>query len=415
MKRLDTFRVLALLALLALSPNLQAQDENKKPSGAAGASADQASLGKLRFDLNSMRGDVNKILISGDVSDQAKTTLQKHIGLRLDIIKSPAAMNDLPAERDIIKRELRRIGAAADQEKKGLAYMNQTYLPLLEEIVFDQPENKYPPAVRYNCMLLIGDLNSRELSLTGAGTAVPMPEAVPILLRGLTDANTSDAVKIAALVGLKRNAELGIADKTFEKQVVMDVVKLVEAKTPPGSRTDEAHQLFRRRAIELLGTIGRAGYTQTSNEVVSLLTTVVSDASEPLEVRSDAARALGRFQFAAPGPSTDVMIALGNLAVEATKLETTKVGYKHYLRSALLALNGPEGQPADQPKRGMVHNLAGEQKKFADELVKQLNDLWSAAEARNVTEFQLPQKMKTAGEKLEDFLKQKPTVAAAGG
>jgi hypothetical protein len=330
----------------------------------------------------------------------------------LDVIKSPAVVNDLPAERDILKLNLRRIGGAPDPDKKGLAYMNQVLLTLLEEIVWEQPEEKHHPAVRYNCMLILGDLNSREVNLGGSGTPQPMAEAEPILLKGLVDPTTNDAVKIASLIGLKRHAELGIIDKTFEKQVVTDLCKVLATKETPGNRTDEAHLVFRRRATELLGVIGRAGYNQNSTEVVEQLQGVLADAAQPLPLRSDAARALGRFVHKAPGPDLEVFTAVGSLVVEGTKQETTKAGYKHYLRSALLAVHGLEGQTAD-PKRGMIHNLGPAQKKFVDEFVKRLNDLWVAAD--KTQELQLQEKMKTDGVKLDEFLKQKPAVAAAGG
>ena len=405
----------AILTCLAVEVGrAQAQPEEPRTPPRAARSitnADQVAVGKIRAKLVEMRAETKKVLLSGEINESSKTVLQKYVALRLDVMKAPGALNELPSEREIIKRDLRRVGGALDTEKKGLAYMNQVLLALLQEIVWDPDANRHA-AVRFNCMLIIGDLNSRELALGGGGTAVPLAEAVPILMKALNDPAMNDAVKVAALVGLRRHAELGIADKLTEKQVVTDLLKLLGAKQTPTNRSEEAHVLFRRRAAELLGLIGRPGIEQLRSDVVDALLAILSDPTQPLNLRSAVARALGRFPFKAPGPNQETLAALGSLAVEATKLETSKIGYKHYFRSVQLALKGPEGQP-DPPQRGMVHNLGPAQKKFVDELTKMLDDLWKASD-KAVDDLQLHARMKADGAKLGEFLKQ-PAAAATGG
>jgi hypothetical protein len=65
------------------------------------------------------------------------------------------------------------------------------------------------PAVRYNAMLIIGDLDYKTYETTGGlRPADPMPEALEVLEGELVSPVQIDAVRVAAMIGLARHAEL---------------------------------------------------------------------------------------------------------------------------------------------------------------------------------------------------------------
>ena len=57
----------------------------------------------------------------------------------------------------------------------------------------------YHPAVQVNAMLMIGELNSVEQPPT------PLPEALDAMIAAVQDTKLSDAVRVAALVGIERH------------------------------------------------------------------------------------------------------------------------------------------------------------------------------------------------------------------
>ncbi|HID77502.1 MAG TPA: hypothetical protein EYP56_16095 [Planctomycetaceae bacterium] len=158
-----------------------------------------------------------------------------------------------------------------------------------------------PPTFRYNAMLTIGSLNQVD-AMSSAQPVVPLPEALDDLLGALADPQESDAVKVAALLGLLRHARLargsstGIGDpQVRDQQVIPAMLQLIASPQPP-DRTAAGHAWIRALAVDLLAALGQPG---AQGEVIKALAALVAeDPGHPL-VKETAARALAQFDLAA--------------------------------------------------------------------------------------------------------------------
>jgi hypothetical protein len=180
------------------------------------------------------------------------------------------------------------------------------------------------PAVRYNAMLMLGRLNVKEPALGAVREAIqPHPEALKIMLAALRDANQADAVRVAALLGVARHAQLGAADA----QVLNVLVQLATAKDPPQGRSPEGHAWIRGRAIDALAELRDAAGKRVPGadaQAVKAVSTVLAETTAPIHpTRLAAARALGSFDYSTVAgiKPADLAILLAGLTVEACTTE----------------------------------------------------------------------------------------------
>jgi hypothetical protein len=173
----------------------------------------------------------------------------------------------------------------------------------------------YHPAARYNIALIVGNLD-QELSSgfsSAAKPPVPLPEAVPVLLGFLSDAQVIDAVRVAALVGLQRHARYNLAPPA-QATVSQAMLAILAARETPSGRSPEGHLWMRRRATDVLGGIAAPG---KQNDVLTALQTVLADADEDITLRCTVADAIGHLKFAqdAKIDADNLVGQLGDLAV----------------------------------------------------------------------------------------------------
>lgn len=182
----------------------------------------------------------------------------------------------------------------------------------------------YHPAVRYNAMLIVGDLNSQEPVFTGS-TSVPLPygPALEFMMAQLRDPKQIDAVRVAALIGILRHADMNAYSQqqypaTVRQDLIKQMLPLVTDKKVPAERSEEGHAWLRGRAIEVVGALGQPAYEAT---VVQALWNIVGDTKESLDVRFTAAAALGRMDLRAGTTLSGEELArkLADLAVEASR------------------------------------------------------------------------------------------------
>jgi hypothetical protein len=195
-------------------------------------------------------------------------------------------------------------------------------------------QDTYHPAVRYNAMLIISSLNDQEVVRTGSDKRVPEPmqRALPIILAEFQRPENSDAVKVAALIGLSRHLEWdphraagsNPIPAALRTQIVNELVALVQAKDPPVGRDAEGHIWFRRRAAEALGF---ACYSKLELPVADAFDQILRDAGEPLALRCTVAAALGRLNYQAPAKlnTMDTVKELGYLALVACDAELNRL------------------------------------------------------------------------------------------
>jgi hypothetical protein len=193
---------------------------------------------------------------------------------------------------------------------------------------------EFHPAVRYNALTIIASLNDVDaVRLTSSGAVPePMARALPVLLDEYRRPENSEALKVAALIGLSRHLEwdphrpAGSAPipAALRTEVMNEMLTLAQAKATVPGRSAEGHLWFRRRAVEALGL---ASVAKADPVVAAALDKMLKDDSEPLPLRFAVAAAMGRMK-ADPAVKVDVAAVakeLGYLALQACDTELTRV------------------------------------------------------------------------------------------
>ncbi len=105
-------------------------------------------------------------------------------------------LKNLSHLHDFRNKDLRNHLAAA-QERGGPRSSDALVLDFMKKLA----AGNYHPAVRVNAMLAIGELNSVEP--TPNTPAVPLPEALKVLLAAVESSKLPDGVRAAAMVGIR--------------------------------------------------------------------------------------------------------------------------------------------------------------------------------------------------------------------
>lgn len=165
------------------------------------------------------------------------------------------------------------------------------------------PKLNVHPAVRYNAMLLIGDLNdmdagSRDAQERRVVVADPMVKAFDTLMSAFTNTKM-DAIRVAAQVGILRHAVLDHARPQARRisnqkrtAVVTAMLDLVKSE-PPAGRTVDGHTWMQRRGIEIIAALGAVGVVA---QVHPTLESIVADDTKPMSLRCTAAEALAHWK-----------------------------------------------------------------------------------------------------------------------
>lgn len=218
--------------------------------------------------------------------DELKAMQDYIVKFSLPRLTLAANQKTLPEMRDLIKRDLDKasggIGPAVEE-------FNKQALKTLTGML--SPRYNHKPVVRYNAVILIGELDQvvRKKGRMASRKAVPYAPALEDLTTWVGRASVPDYLKAAAMRGVLRHAEAGIRDPKAVASVQTAMLALLNGKTPPGKRTAKVHAWMRRRAADVLAAMKSVG---VGNQVANALTGVMRDDTEPMRVRGTAAEAL---------------------------------------------------------------------------------------------------------------------------
>ena len=165
---------------------------------------------------------------------------------------------------------------------------------------------------------------------------VPYRDAFPPLVTYAADEKQNDAVRLAALLGVKRHVELRTRFPQFAGQlptseqttVLGNTVKPDSTDQPPPGRTRDGHDWMRAIAAEALGLLGIPGPNSTA---VSSLVQLVGQSDARLSARCAAAKALGQINFGTSKPNAAAIVEpIVRLAADCCEAE-------HQFLSVILA------------------------------------------------------------------------------
>lgn len=286
-------------------------------------------------DTPAVRRAVREILRSGALGDSQKQQLTAYYE-RFAFARwtRPDDYASIPAFRADLAADLRSAAS-------GPVYDFLVGLTLAKMKEFIQPE--YADVVRYNAMLVIGDLNVAERTKP----LVPLPEAQAVLLAELNNPNQSDFVKVAVLIGLERHCAIGFPDQQVRNnQVFNPLLNLAQSAPPPG-RSPEGHAWMRAKAIDALAALRYPGLNGALPAALANMVRTDDPKSMPPMVRIAAAKALGNldYQQASGGiKPMDLATALAQMASDACGAEHKRAPLQMPVTgSSDLGRRGPPG------------------------------------------------------------------------
>lgn len=180
----------------------------------------------------------------------------------------------------------------------------------------------YHPAVRHNAMLIIGELNDREVPAVGPKVAPePMREALTVMAEELKKPGTPDAVRVACLVGMLRHAELDAKrpperrlPDVFRNEITKTMLAIVNQQISRDSPGYDGRMWMKRLAMDILGAFGAVG---EGDKVYTTLDALVGDEKAPTSLRLSAAVTLGRLTYP-PTLKVDATALAAKIASVAT-------------------------------------------------------------------------------------------------
>lgn len=331
------------------APGKQAPTVPKTPG--PGVKGEPVVEWPVQEELRKNRTEVTQLLRSGTWSaDQEKMIRDYYTHYGLARWTQVDKRAEVRKYRDELLSELRQAeGKAHDQT-----------VEIVMELLTKMAEGNHAPVARVNAILAVGELNQVEPKPGRAPE--PLPAAQSVLLRVLQNPNTPDAIRVAALVGWIRHAELGVVPDPMKLQVAGILTALAQDRTP-SSRSAAGHAWLRSLAIDALAALKTPGQ---NGQVVLTLIEVLADETAPLGVRTAAAQALGNLDYSQgfPGDLNKAVQEMGQVALDALQKELEE--YKKdkklvsrrlqtYLIGVYNGLSGLEKVAAQSADRAALH------------------------------------------------------------
>ena len=264
-------------------------------------------------------GEVTRLLQSGGNLDDAGTTTVNNYLQRYYFARWTDPKN--AGELAKYRREMQTFvdGISSQQGKEFLLSRLSYYL-----YGFASKKDFYP-GCRYNAIIALGELDSGQTD----GRPMPYLRALALLLRaynnkGDADDMANEAVRLGALLGIRRHVIIGITNvaardeqvakllmsiaadtpyskdeseestKTGPSDVVVLAAQSNAEKTSEPQRTVDQHNWFRNRAINTLGYLSGAGKA-TQDAIIDTLLARIEDELETPSIRYQSAYSLSQF------------------------------------------------------------------------------------------------------------------------
>jgi hypothetical protein len=205
-----------------------------------------------------------------------------------------------------------------DEQGKNRRYytLDHRRLPPGAARIDSQPSPRdFHPAVKFNAMLVIANLNDKQPTRTRA--AVPRLRTLKRLLVLAEHPKAPQWLRVGALIGVERHSKVSDLDAGVKGLIANAMLNILKA-SPSGSR--DGHAWICRLAIGVLESLAIPG---PQNSVVATLADVVGDTNRSLTVRAAAARAISRIQMSEPpGDAVNELgKGLGSLVLDACRYE----------------------------------------------------------------------------------------------
>jgi len=292
-------------------------------------------------------------------------------------LTSATKAQNLHKTRANIKKQLVDAGNASDQSTHDAA--NRLMLEILPSII---KKPTFHPGVRYNCTLLLGDLDRVEKKSLN-DVATPLPAALDKLIELLSDKNVNDSIRLAAILGMTRHATAG--DAATRAKIAKQSLAFLDQleKSDSAARKQDVKFWLESRTMECL-----AATVTPTPEVVAALQTRLADENRPVWLRSAAAQSLGKLTYDA-----NAKVDANALVPDFKKFVESSVDLglnRRELRSVLYSVNrGLEGYQTP-PQNSLSLLLTGDAKKQATAMKNAVGEMAKVCDDKNTLTIRVP-------------------------
>jgi hypothetical protein len=269
----------------------------------------------------------------------------------------------------------------------------------------------YHPFVQINAVLMIGELNAVEKTVSG-DPPKPYPEALRSLLNIVENEKLSDAMRAAAMVGIVRHAAGDLSDSDLRKSITAAMLRLATGDIAPG--LDAAgHIWIRGQALQVLGRLGAVG---EGNEVFQAILKSVSDADLSFSTRCLAADALGHLNYGnAEGiNAVDAATTLGQFLVETcgdevhVAKESDRLAFRRRMKGCLSVVMTALSGDGDTTHKGLVSLAHEDQAGYLGGLQKIAKSMMDALDNKDIEEDEVERVAEEFRGSVQDWLKNSP-------
>ncbi|HXT58127.1 MAG TPA: hypothetical protein VN699_05800 [Pirellulales bacterium] len=263
---------------------------------------------------NQARNKINDVLKPGKAATaEDEKAFADYFRLLIAELTWKENIPSLPEKRKSLKtKELAKAGAAAAPDLH--LRLNKLILGEMQKVAKD---NRYPRAVRLNCVLMIGELDQSEPHGLAAGT--PLPDAAPVLMDIFADESLHYALRIDALVCLKRHVNANLSAER-RRALVDALASLLKTKDAPKGKSPLGHMWLRMVACEVIETMAEQGDDASQPEVIAAMESFVGEKDTDLWLRCRAGEVFGSLSSKAlQNSAAGVARKLGDLVVEVSK------------------------------------------------------------------------------------------------
>lgn len=286
-------------------------------------------------EVSALAGKVGAILRAPNAPSPADIELldryfMKHLYPTITQYEPPSALGNLSASRDILFK--RFIDVTKSQATRD--HVIAGALKAMGAIA----KGGFHPAVRYNAVLIIGQLDQTP--------GKPLPAATEALVTILENEEFNKvavptALKVGALIGLQRHVAAGV-EPAIAERITKAALAVASREEAPDDATPKVYGWVRKQAAKLVTAQQAKGLTpEVHQELVALL----SDKTIDLDDRCGIAQLLKPDMFkTAQGLDSDAMaVALGDLAKRVLDFESDKA--QDYLEEVIGSGNFNVGTP----------------------------------------------------------------------
>ena len=231
------------------------------------------------------------------------------------------SMGDLSAQRLTFVNEL---NTRCQNDAMYQHIANNVVLPQMQKFI----TGNFHPAVKYNAMLIVGQMNQQSNFNPDQTRRVPVPSTVALsfLVQNVQGGAANDAILLASWVGVLRHVSMNRLTNHIpgNNQVVIatQALSLLNQDAVAAGRTPSGQTWLQRRALEVLSAIGR-----DNGQILPAIVAIVKDDDAPISLRLSAAKALHYFYYDAQTKVAveDTSNALGLLAIKICRNEFARV------------------------------------------------------------------------------------------